>query len=104
MHYKTIVLQLLEDRPRLHNQLQRERRMLKTVELLALELKASHEEWRERLRQLRPRSDPAQIASEAMELAIEELQNRLPSESEADNDTFSLDAAMAFLKRPSSGD
>jgi hypothetical protein len=104
MHYKTIVLQLLEDRPRLHNQLQRERRMLKTVEQLALELKASHEEWRERLRQLRPRSDPAQIASEAMELAIEELQNRLPSESEADNDTFSLDAAMAFLKRPSSGD
>jgi hypothetical protein len=104
MHYKTIVLQLLEDRPRLHNQLQRERRMLKTVEQLALELKASHEEWRERLRQLRPRSDPAQIASEAMELAIEELQNRLPSESEADNDMFSLEAAMAFLKRPSSGD
>jgi hypothetical protein len=104
MHYKTIVLQLLEDRPRLHNQLQRERRMLKTVEQLALELKASHEEWRERLRQLRPRSDPAQIASEAMELAIEELQNRLPSESEADNGTFSLEAAMAFLKLPSSGD
>jgi hypothetical protein len=104
MHYKTIVLQLLEDRPRLHNQLQRERRMLKTVEQIALELKARHEEWRERLRQLRPRSDPAQIASEAMELAIEELQNRLPPESEADNDTFSLDAAMAFLKRPSSGD
>jgi hypothetical protein len=104
MHYKTIVLQLLEDRPRLHNQLQRERRMLKTVEQLAPELKASHEEWRERLRQLRPESDPAQIASEAMELAIEELRDRLPSESEADNDMFSLEAALAFLKRPSSGD
>jgi hypothetical protein len=102
MHYKTIVLELLQDRPRLRDRLQKERRMLRTVEQYAQELKTSHQAWQERLSQARPGSDRAQIASEAIELAIAELQERLPSESEAHEGTFSLHAAMAQLKQPSS--
>ena len=47
-----------------------------------------------------PSSDPHQIASEALEMALQELADRLPSESPPDaNETLSLDAAMAFLRR-----
>jgi len=103
MHYKTIVLGLLQDRPQLRDRLQQQRRMLLIVEQYALELKASHEEWQERLAQLRPGSDPVQIKSEAMELAIEELVKRLPSESNAsDNETLPLDPQPARPKARSS--
>jgi hypothetical protein len=101
MHYKTIVLGLLEDRPLLRSELQRQRRMLATVEQHAEELKASHRTWQDQLAQLRPGSDAAQIASEAMELALAELQERLPSESEVGEGTFSRDEAMARVKRRS---
>lgn len=102
MQYKTIVLELLEGRPQLRNRLQQEHRMLAAVEQYALELKASHEQWREQLARTRPASDPAQIASEAMELALNDLQELLPSESAAADETFSLDEAMSFLRRRSS--
>jgi hypothetical protein len=58
------------------------------------------EAWKERLSQARPGSHPSQIASEAMELA--DLEERLPSESTADRETFALDEVMALLKQPSS--
>jgi hypothetical protein len=102
MHYKTIVLELLQDRPRLRDRLQNERRMRRTMEQYAQELKTSHEAWRELLSQARPGSNPAQIKSEALELALNELEDRLPTESEAGEGTASLDAAMVQLKEPSS--
>ena len=40
------------------------------MDAYATELKASHEAWKEQLSQARPGSDPSQIASEALELAI----------------------------------
>ena len=40
------------------------------MDAYAIDLKASHEAWKEQLSQARPGSDPSQIASEAMELAI----------------------------------
>jgi hypothetical protein len=77
--------------------------MLAAVEQHAEELKATHGAWRERLSQLRPGSDPAQVKSEAMELAVEELVKRLPSESNAsDSDTLSLDQPAARPKPRSS--
>jgi hypothetical protein len=102
MHYKTIVLEMLQDRPQLRDLLQRQRRMLAAVEQYAQELKTSHEVWQERLSQARPGSNPTQILSEAMELALNELEDRLPSESEAGEGTASFGTAMAQLKETSS--
>ena len=102
MHYKTIVLELLEQRPEVHEQLRSQRQLLPTIERMALELKASHEAWQETLAQAKPGSDASQISSEAMELALEELTNRLSFEPPADDSGPSLDGAMAFLRRHTS--
>jgi hypothetical protein len=100
MQYKTIVLELLQSRTQLHDQLKSQRLLLPTLERLAGELKASHEVWQQQLHQVRPHSSPLQIASAALELAVKELEHRLPSASPPDeNETLSLDAAMAFIQR-----
>ena len=99
MQYKTIVLELLRERTELHEQLRLTRRLLPTLETCAKELKASHEEWKETLAKSNPGSDPIQIASEALELAIRELEERLPSVSpQDDQEPLSLDQAMAFVR------
>jgi hypothetical protein len=102
MHYKTIVLELLRERTELHEQLRLTRRLLPTLETCSLELKASHQTWMETLAKANPGSDPIQIQSEAIELAIEELEDRLPSDSPAVSQMdepapLSLDGAMAFI-------
>src|ERR1700686_3290723 len=98
MQYKTIVLELLKQRTELHEQLRLTRRLLPTLETCAKELKASHESWKETLAEAKPGSDPSQIASEALELALKELEDRLPSASRQDDrEPLSLDAAMAFI-------
>ena len=56
MQYKTIVLELLQQRPEMHEQLRQQRKLLTTMEMYARELKASHEAIRKRLR---PGSNPA---------------------------------------------
>lgn len=80
MQYKTIVLELLQQQTKLHEQLRSQRQLLTTLESYALELKTSHEAWKETLSQAKPGSDPSQIASEALEMAIQELKDRLPCE------------------------
>jgi len=100
MQYKTIVLELLEDRAELHRSLRAAKTLLPAIYRYASELKASHEEWKDRLSQARPGSDASQIASEALELALKDLESRLPSESApAGVEPLSLDEAMAFLRR-----
>ena len=103
MQYKTIILELLQQRPQMHEQLRRERKLLPTLEIYAKELKTSHEDSMEQLRQLRPGSEASQISSEAMEMALKEMEDRLPSESQTDDhETLSLDKAMAFVSSLSS--
>jgi hypothetical protein len=104
MQYKTIILELLQQRPQMHEQLRKERKLLTTLETFARELKTRHEAWKEDLSELRPGSDPSQVAAEAMELALKELvEDRLPPESPADEtETFSLDEAIAFIRSPTS--
>lgn len=98
MQYKTIVLELLKERTELHEQLRLTRRLLPTLETSARELKASHESWTATLSEANPSSDPSQIASEALELAIKELEDRLPSVSPPDDkEPLSLDEAMASI-------
>ena len=103
MHYKSIIHDLLHQRPQMHDQLRKSRKLLPTLEQYARELKNSHEAWKEMLLQLRPGSDKSQIASEAMEMAVKEMEDRLPSESPQDgSNPVVLDAAMLFVRRPMS--
>jgi hypothetical protein len=103
MQYKTIVLELLKERTEFHEQLRKERKLLSTLELYAKELRTSHQAWEELLTQMRPGSDQTQVASEALEIALKELEDRLPSASRRDSEeTVSLDAAMMFIRRPTS--
>ena len=100
MQYKTIILELLQQRPEMHNQLRKNRKLLLTLERYAKELKTSHQAWKELLSQAKPGSDPSQIASEALEMALKEMEDRLPTESPPnETEPFSLEAAMAFIRR-----
>jgi len=94
--YKTICLELLEQHPELYDQLRKRRTLLPTLNRLAGELKARHQAWIQELQAIRPGSD-SQIASEAMEPALKELEDRLSADSEAEALAF-LDAAMARLR------
>ncbi|HEY7313556.1 MAG TPA: hypothetical protein VH643_29670 [Gemmataceae bacterium] len=99
MQYKTIILELLEQRPRMHNQLRKSRKLLLMVERYARELKASHQACKDYLSQAKPGSSTSQIASEALEMALKELEDRLPNESPPnETEPFSLEAAMASIR------
>ena len=100
MHYKTMVLELLKQHPKTHNRLRKKRLLLPALDRYARALKASHEAWKDRLSRLKPGSDPSQIASEALEIALQELQDSLPSASPPDeSEAISIEDAMAFLRR-----
>ena len=98
MQYKTIILELLQQRPQMHERLRQERLLLPTMERYAMELRTRHLEWKEQLMERQPDSEPGQIASEAMEMALKELEDRLPPES-PESDGPTLDAAMASVRR-----
>ena len=104
MQYKTIVHELLLARTELHEQLRLTRRLKPTLETCARELKESHEAWMERLSLALPGSDQSQIASEALEMALQELEDRLPSGQVDENEPLSLDQAMAYVKTHTSRD
>jgi hypothetical protein len=101
MRYISIVLELIQEQyPKLHRNLCQERALLLTANLHALALKRYHEDRMEQLSLAKPDRDPIQIASQALELALLDLQEDLPSESNPTDagETCSLDAAMAFVR------
>jgi len=101
MHYKTIIHELLLEQTELHEELRRRRRVLAAIEDCARELKASHERWTEALSQANRSGDRSQITSQALEMAVQELTQRLQSVSPGDEpETLSLDAAMAHISKP----
>jgi hypothetical protein len=97
--YKTIVLELLRDRPALHEQLRVNGTLLPTMEQLAVAFRACHLNRMKALGEARPGSDTTLLSSEALELALQELQDSLPPASLPSDETFSLDQAMTFLQR-----
>lgn len=101
MHYKTIVSELLQERPGLCQKLRESGTLKESTEHLAIALKSCHQALMQELSEARPGSHPMQLSSEALELALEELQESLPPESpiEDSQDALSLDAAMEFLHR-----
>ena len=97
MQYKTIVLEMLKERTELHEQLRLTRRLMPVMETCAKELKASHEGWMQTLSQSQPGSDPSQVASEALEIALHQLENILHSAFLSDEDeSLSEEEAVAF--------
>lgn len=101
--YKTIVLQLLENQRELFAELQRQRKVLPTMERCARELKELHESWKDLLSRRRPWSDPIQIASDAMEIALGELQNRWPFDPSASEEDSESAEAVRRVRRSSAG-
>jgi hypothetical protein len=99
MQYKTIVLELLQQHPQIHQQLVSRRTLLPNLELYARELKDGHEAWKDRLSRALPGSDPSQTASEALEIALWELENSLQGEYPPDEgDAPTIEGATAFLR------
>ena len=97
--YKTMCLQMIQDRPAMYDQLLRSRTLLPTLDQYAMQLRTSHLEWKELLSQARPGSSESQTASEALEIARKEVADSMPPAYPADEDeTFSLDAAMTYLR------
>ncbi len=80
MRYKTMMLELLESHPALHDQLRRDRALLATMEAWAVKLRDQHLSWIEMLRLKHPASEPTQRASEALELAVRDIRDRLQLE------------------------
>lgn len=100
MQYKSICLLMIQERPELYDQLLKDRNLMPELNRYAQELKDRHEFWMEELSQARPGSSPSQIASEAGEIARKELEDSLPpAYPEDEEEIFSLDAAMAFIRR-----
>ena len=103
MQYKTIILELLRQRPQLHEQLRQSNTLLETLNAQALQLKARHLEWLAVLLEATPGSEPSQLSGAAFELALNEWEECLASDSlPVDFEPLSLDDAMEFLRRHSS--
>ena len=98
MQYKTIMLELLQQYPEIHEPLRKKRILLAALDTYGNDLKTSHETWKDRLEQSMPGSDPNQVASEALEMALEDMKNRLRCESAQCEDGLSLDEAMTFIR------
>jgi len=102
MQYQTIMLSLLEESPTLHHSLCVSRSLLPTLEHTARTLKDRHAYWISALSQEQPERTPEQIASQALEIAVQEMRDALPAESSPSDslpEPLSLDAAMNFLRQ-----
>ncbi len=100
MQYKTIILELLQEYPEPYRRFQASRTLLLALDQYSLALKASHETWMDRIGRRRPGSDRSLVSGEALEFALQEIQDLLSTASEArGEEPPSLDSVMAFLRR-----
>ena len=99
MYYKTMVLELLKQHPQIHKRLRSQRMLLPTLDRYASQLRTHHEAWMHRLSQAKPGSYQSQIASEALEIALKELEDSLPATSSPNQSKpLTLKAAMTFIR------
>ena len=102
MHYRSIVLELLQQRPRACERLKKQHMMLEAVNSFGSILKLNHEAIMQQMLEANPGSDPTQIKQAAFEIALSHLEEALPSESDQDGEeSLSLDQAMAHLLKDS---
>ena len=70
MPYKTIILEMLLDRPELSERLRSSGRLLSTMNRLAVELRQLHLQTIEQLNDHQPTSDRLTIKSKALEISL----------------------------------
>ena len=98
MLYKSIVHELLQQHPQVLDQLRGKRKMLRALNDYAAELRRKHNAWMAVLRPTWPPRSETQIASEALEIALWELENILHSEfPSGDSEPLPLEEVMAFI-------
>ena len=101
MQYKTIILELLQHRPQLHERLRRSDILLETLNEQAQRLRTRHLEWSAMLVEVMPESVTSQITRTAFELPLSQRDAGLTDESLPQSfEPLTLDAAMAFIRRP----
>ena len=101
--YKTIILELIKDQyPALHQQLRISRTLPESLNRYAIHFKEHHGFWTQELSRKRLGSNTSQVASAALELALDDMKEVLQAESPPDvaEEVLSLDAMMAYLKHP----
>ncbi len=99
MLYKTILLHRIQELPELYDRLLKSRALMATLDRFAVQLQDIHEEWKNRLRMKHPDKSEGQIASEATELALSELETVLHYAPIPSDGPLSLDGAIAFISR-----
>lgn len=87
MQYKTILLELLTDHPRFHEQLKLKRDVLGWLEETAQQFKTRHEWWSAALSRQNPGTPAGQFRGEALELALQEVEEALPTEFHLSDET-----------------
>jgi hypothetical protein len=99
MHYKTILMGLLERYPEIQNELRAKRLLLKTLNTYARELRNSHRAWKVCLSRIWPDKSESEIASEALELALREMERSFLAKTQpGESGPLSLEDAMAFIR------
>lgn len=101
MQYKTIVLEMLKQNQPLHDELRANRTLLATVDRAAAELKSRHNDYMKQMAARHPEMEANAAYSAAFEMALKELEDRLLTASQADDQELSLDQAMASVTSPS---
>lgn len=87
MQYKTIILELLQQQPKRHEQLRKQRKLLTVTNSLAQDLKARHEAWKRHLIETQPDMDTSQVTSAALEIALKEIEEHMQLALPADPPT-----------------
>jgi hypothetical protein len=99
MHYKTILMGLLEQYPEIQNELRAKRLLLTTLNSYAKELRNSHRAWKQCLSRIWPDKSESQIASEALDIALREMEHSLLTKTQPEDcSQLSLKDAMAFIR------
>lgn len=105
MLYKTMLLELLPQYPKLHEQLRQNGTMLATLNELAEWFKTRHATWSAAFSTQSPESPSSQFRQPALEMALREMEHVLASEwPPIAMEPLSLEAAIAFLKHRSSNE
>ena len=100
MQYKSMVLELLRQKPEKCEQCYQNRMPLLHLVRVAAQLKSRHQAWQVRLRQQKPNNDRSQISwrGDASQF-LQELDDSLPSDFPDESEPLTLGEAMAFIRR-----
>lgn len=80
MQYKTIIHEWIQSRPSYHDQLAANKQLLSTMNELAIQLRNLHLEQLSLLQQRQPNRSVDALKSEALEIALQIIEETLPPE------------------------